>query len=972
MSRFTRITILFLLPAFLWAQTSLTGIIRGSVTDAQGGPLIGASIRVNLPDGSHAKTVFAGDEGQYQIGFLRPGRYQVRVSFSGFSTHDIEGVVVHAGEITPVSVMLKPEAVSEAMVVTADSHAIDKSTQNINSYLSEGERELLPVSRTATDLLEFTAGARPGQVWGGSTDQANNFQFDGVSVNSPGFGGSFLLPNVNWIEEFQVKGLGAGAEHGNFQGGLVNIVTKSGSNTQKGNFQVLYEGAASNSSNLIPGEEGAELDRFFEVNADISGAFIKDKLYYFISAEQISSDVNVVDIDQSDQEIVFLDTQEERTETKLFSKITWQLNSADTLNFVLGWDDVETEYRGLDSFTRPEATTTQDSPAVFWNLGWERPFGDVLFMEAKYTGYDGSNDFNPRQGGDLPGVQILGGNRDLGRNAPYTRTRDLDNNAFSLNFDSFFATGSVSHHLKFGGEMQVGNWLETRTRNGNLTWRPEEGDDPFDFDDPGTWGFISSDWGGDIYLDAESTQSSLYVQDYLALNQWLSIGLGARFGQWTGEITPKNGRSFEAVDDSAIAPRIGATVDLANNGEWIAKIHWGQYFQNMFALLYDRVAGGHVFQDTEFWDWDGEGLPDINRSYSTTERDDQFVFFDSNPASDEVGPALNYSQPYVEQLVISLEKEFGPDWMAGVTYVRRENHDIVSLVDLNQDTNYTAFHNVEVIDFRSGAPVLDQFGNPLTLPTVYISNADILDRGWAPGLTDEQVEALTFDQQFALTNADDASREMDQIQTKLDYRGHRIQASFSATYTDLEGNFYSVSGYDDPNGIGAGPYVNPNERINAYGRLRNNAEWSTKLRFTYRLPGEFRLGLFGQWDSGDFYTPYYAIDRRNHDFVAENGETFSPRHFVGVNGESIYLEERGSREHDAFSRMDVHLDKSFSLGRAEWIVGVDAFNLFNQDAATFVRTEVNNQDASDPSTLFGAVRARQEPRSVRFLSTFRW
>ena len=60
-------------------------------------------------------------------------------------------------------------------------------------------------------------------------------------MNSPGYGGSYLLPNVDWIEELQVKGLGAGAEYGNFQVDLVNIVTSSGSNTfQSGNLTAHY------------------------------------------------------------------------------------------------------------------------------------------------------------------------------------------------------------------------------------------------------------------------------------------------------------------------------------------------------------------------------------------------------------------------------------------------------------------------------------------------------------------------------------------------------------------------------------------------------------------------------------------------------------------------------------------------------------------------------------------------------------
>ena len=76
-------------------------------------------------------------------------------------------------------------------------------------------------------------------MFGGSTNQANLYQLDGVTVNAPGTGGSFLLPNVDWLEDFKVIALGAGAEYGNFQGGLINMVTKSGNNTLQGAVRVV-------------------------------------------------------------------------------------------------------------------------------------------------------------------------------------------------------------------------------------------------------------------------------------------------------------------------------------------------------------------------------------------------------------------------------------------------------------------------------------------------------------------------------------------------------------------------------------------------------------------------------------------------------------------------------------------------------------------------------------------------------------
>ena len=104
--------------------------------------------------------------------------------------------------------------------------------------------------------MKFTPGGSNQQLWGGSTDQANDYQLDGVTVNSPGYGGSYLLPNVDWIEELQVKGLGAGAEYGNFQGGVVNIVTKSGGNETHGGVRFYYEDASLRTPTSTPSRPG--------------------------------------------------------------------------------------------------------------------------------------------------------------------------------------------------------------------------------------------------------------------------------------------------------------------------------------------------------------------------------------------------------------------------------------------------------------------------------------------------------------------------------------------------------------------------------------------------------------------------------------------------------------------------------------------------------------------------------------------
>ena len=915
-----------------WAQTNQTGVIEGRILDESTAPLPGAAVRTSLADGSYPRSAVSDEDGRFRIAFLKPGLYEIQIEMTGFDTYQAKNIRVGAARITPLEITLGVAAVGESMVVTHAEPLIDRATAEYATSLDEEEVSRLPTSRTATDLIELTAGARADQVWGGSTGQANNYQLDGVSVNAPGFGGSFLLPNVNWIKEFQVKGLGAGAEYGNFQGGLVNIVTKSGSNTFEGDVYSYFENDSLNSSNLRAGEAGSEQEQFTELNASVSGALIKDRLYYFVSAEQQTSDFKVVDTSIPGNDPAFFEQREEREETKIFTKFSWDVAEGDSLKLVLGMDDVETSNRGLDADVRPEATSQQESPSNFYNLSWEHVFKDTTFMEVKLTGYDGEDDRQPLRG-DAAAVQVLGGNRELGRNAVYTRERDLDSRALTVNLDHYQHTGSWVHHFKIGGEYTEGGWNERRFRNGGLTWRPELGDGPIDFNDPATWGFISSDWGGDINLDAETVNAAFYIQDYITVNDRLGLSVGLRYGRWEGEVTPGDGSGsrFTALSDSALAPRLGLTWELGD-GSWVFKTHAGRYYQNMFALMFDRVSGANAFGDLQFWDWNGEGVPDLNRTYTEAEREELFSFYDDQATSQENGPVADYRQPHVDQFVVGLEKQLNDSWKVGLTYIYRENKDILALQDRNIADNYTLFSDVTITDEFTGDSVTSD---------VYVANDDILFVGEAPGLTSEQVDSLTWDRDFVLTNVDEATRELDQLQFKLDRVGDGWTLHGSLTWSDLRGNFYAVSGYDDPGGTGAGAFVNPNQQINFNGGMPNISEWEGKLRFTLDLPMDFLVGGFLRVDSGDAFNRFVTIDSRNQTFTAANGETFEGDHFFFVDGQSVFLEERGAREYETFTRLDLNVEKRFVFsGGSQIRLGVNAFNLLDNDAVTSEENEV--------------------------------
>lgn len=976
-----------LLAPGLRAQTAQTGVIEGRVTASDGAPVPLAAVTSALVDGSYPREVATDAEGSFRIGFLPPGRYDLKVEALGHRPVELRGIRVRAGQAAKLQIPLEVAPLSlETITVTAAPEIIDRTTTEFSSRLGKEAIELLPAPRSVTALIGFTPGARPDQVWGGSTAQANSYQIDGVGVNQPGYGGNFLLPNVDWIEEVSIRGLGAGAEYGNFQGGLINIVTKSGTNTYRGSGRVDFEHRSFNASRGVEEANllGGELDMRREVSADFGGPILRDKLYFYLSASQLRRDTRIVDrATSTGDRLDYLPLLNEREDQKGLGKLTWQATERDILNVSLGWDAVFVERQGLSAFRSPEAASRSESPAIFYNASWQRAWNPENLLEVKVTGYGGRDDILP-YGGDLPAIQTMFGapERWQYQNALSTGRSSPTSLAVSASWDSYRKTGGVSHHLKVGGEYTLGWWKERYTRNGGFTWLPYT-DLPVDPADPSTWGeAIFGLWGGEMKLVTRTTNAAAYVQDYIQVTPRLSLATGLRLGFWQGYITPGfppeelfgGGRrsEFKPVQALGIDPRLGAIFDLTGHNGLVAKAHWGRYHQSLFALMYDRVRDGNVFTDAEYWQWIGPGLPDPRHRYTEQERQQLFQLAAAFPVSTEVGPIEDYGQPFVDQWVLGLEKTIRDSWKAEAVYVNRQNRNIISLVDRNRARNYTTYESVEVIDAVTGLPVTGVDGKPLVLPRLHISNADISRLGSAPGLTDSNARALAFEQDLVLTGVPEAERVFDQLQLSVSGPVFSWQARASLVWTDWRGNFLGVDGYDDVVAFGSGAYVHPNQLINARGRMPNYSDREAKVQLAGSLPWGFRSGAFFTFRTGDHYTPLYVIDARSHSFFTSAGEWIDPELLSSIEFQPIYLEARGSRTLPSLKILNLHLDRVLDIRGRQLILGADAFNVLNDNAVAWVNTVVNGQDPSDPTTLFGAPLLRVDPRELRLTTSVRF
>jgi hypothetical protein len=283
------------------AQETTTGSIAGIVLDSQGAPVPGATVTISSDQG--AKTYTTGDDGRFFAPYLTPGSYTVRVELSGFSTIEQRGVLVQLGQrVTLTGLELKPGTITEAIQVQAAAPVVDATSTTVGGVLNSDTIKRLPVGRNFTDTLYLVPGVsdssgvgRANPSIGGASGLENNYIIDGVNVSNPGYGGvgtySIIFGSLgtgvttDFIKETQVKTAGFEAEFGQATGGVVNVVTRSGSNNLTGNAFGYFRsfGTEANWKQLVA--PNGTVNTTGTQNADygigIGGRVVKDKLFFY-------------------------------------------------------------------------------------------------------------------------------------------------------------------------------------------------------------------------------------------------------------------------------------------------------------------------------------------------------------------------------------------------------------------------------------------------------------------------------------------------------------------------------------------------------------------------------------------------------------------------------------------------------------------------------------------------------------------
>ena len=244
------VCVVLAVPA-LAQQTS--GNITGRVTDQQGGALPGVTVTATQAATGFTRMVVTDGEGVFRLAGVPIGNIDLKLEMSGFATLERKDVVLNVSQTLNLDVQLQVASMSETVTVSGDTPLLETTSSSVGGVVDVNKIEAMPLNgRQFANLAMTVAGVAMGfhsdptkstqqspQIAGGNGRNVN-YQIDGGDNNDDTVGGLLQLFPLEAIQEFNVITQRYKAEYGRSNGGVMNIVTKSGTNRTQGSWFTLF------------------------------------------------------------------------------------------------------------------------------------------------------------------------------------------------------------------------------------------------------------------------------------------------------------------------------------------------------------------------------------------------------------------------------------------------------------------------------------------------------------------------------------------------------------------------------------------------------------------------------------------------------------------------------------------------------------------------------------------------------------
>ena len=308
-TRLAVLAVLLAVPTTAAAQIT-TGTIVGTITDSGGAAMPSASVTARNVETGLKRTVTTGEDGNYRIEFLPVGNYVIEVTAtSGFKKGIQEGITLRVNDVSKVDLMLEVGSVNEQVTITTAPPEINTTTAELGRTIQSQEIENLPlVERNVFALLDLTPGVQSNNGGGektasvatsdlslgfpeqrtlinggtdGGTGSVNYYLDGGINMTNLRNTGN-VAPNPDAVQEFRIQTNSYNAEYGRFASGIVNVLTRSGTNKFRGSVYEYFRDTVLNAN-----EWGSVLERApykrNQFGGALGGPIVKDKTFFFFS-----------------------------------------------------------------------------------------------------------------------------------------------------------------------------------------------------------------------------------------------------------------------------------------------------------------------------------------------------------------------------------------------------------------------------------------------------------------------------------------------------------------------------------------------------------------------------------------------------------------------------------------------------------------------------------------------------------------
>ena len=912
------------------AQT--TGSIVGRVDVKTGGGLPLVSVEAKGPALQGARAATTDSQGRYKLSLLPPGAYDLTFVKQGFATETRLGIVVQLDRDTSLDISLRA-TVEESVTVTADTPAIDVAANSLGVAFDARSIETIPSGRNYTSIVRVAPGvssdANPentGQstitVYG-SSGAENSYYVDGVNTTGVEYGFQGKELNYEFIEAVDLKTGGYEAEHGKSTGGIVNVITKSGSNEFHGDVFGYYDGDSLQSSTDATVSPNGTVTGFTrqDFGFDVGGFFVKDKLWYFLAYDRVDNQTTTQLPATVTGPLAGTEVESKSIRDLGSAKLTWQVGANHQLQ-VTYLQDPRTDTGAINDGNH----TLNGDPSTFsgqqdyggsdYAVRYQGILGPQWILTAQVARHGEENSVGPSTPAGAQ-IQYRDSANDFFQTGGFgliqtkTFTRDLANIAASATYGA--------HDVKFGVEYEKESADVVKRMSGG-----QRVDVFVNAVNPGLPIYVHNYWTtpdatvaaapiSQLNASPEHKNSSFFVQDRWAILPDLTFNFGLRWDRQ--QIVDASGVTQIDLDDQW-APRLGIAWDPTHDNKTKVFASAGYFYEQ---LPMDLVIRSFSY----------ERQPRIVNYDPVAVTPDANAESDFGTASAILGGFTEPSDPnikgqYLEEFILGGEREFAPNWVVGAKGIYRSYKRVIEDFLCVNDGTYC-------------------IGNP------------------GHGIM-QQVFTLDYSTQFPAPKPKRTYKGIQIDVTKRFSKNWQMLASY--VYSKLDGNFDGE--YAPFTNVGADPnisaaydyydfFTNGSDlsRITNTGDLSNDRRHQLKFSAAYITPIKLQIGVFAYWRSGTPLTRYGYSDAygRYEFFLTERG-----------------AEGRNPDEYEA----DLHVSYPLEIKKKVTInFLMDVFSLLDAQRAVLLDqrwgfAEADNASATPVNPNYGEPILRTRPRAFRF------